>query len=89
MIDPLFTGSLVASSLVLPFVAARVPQVRWSYKVPACLLLANIIPFPVVRIFKPDFEYGALIGVAVLMHLIISLLLVVPVSAIIKAQGGR
>jgi hypothetical protein len=86
MIDPLFTGSLVVASVMLPLLT-RSLRVRWRYKAPACLILANIIPFVLLRIFEPAFHYGSTMGIAVGMHLLISFVLVLMVSAILAARS--
>ena len=72
MIDPIFTGSLVAGSIVLPVLAWRVNPVRWILKAPFCLVLANLIPFLAVELFEPNFRYGPMTSVAIFMHLAIS-----------------
>ena len=39
----IFWGSLIAFSVGLPLLASRFSQVRWRYKFPLCMLLANIL----------------------------------------------
>ncbi|MCW4460739.1 hypothetical protein OK349_03400 [Sphingomonas sp. BT-65] len=75
-IEPLLTGSVFVVSAVAPPVLARFSRLNGGAIFFASIGLAMAASEIVFRIANPDFNYGPLHGLAIVMHICISAVVV-------------
>ena len=74
-IEPWFTGTAAVASIVLPPVFIRFFKFNGGFAFFASVILANIISEFVFRWAKPDFHYGPLYGLGIVMNVVITFIL--------------
>jgi hypothetical protein len=89
MIATVYYGILIAISIAAPILASRFRRIEWRYKLPLCLLLANLLPFLAIT---PSFTSPRVAGgfaMAMMFGLMISSVIVFPLSMLLKDRASR
>ncbi|HEY6817284.1 MAG TPA: hypothetical protein VI168_17230 [Croceibacterium sp.] len=89
MTAPVYYGSLVAISIAAPILASCFRSIRWRYKLPLCLLLANILPFLAITPSFPTPGAAGGFAIAMMFGLVISTLIVLPLSMFMKDRASQ
>ena len=88
MIGALYYGSLIMASVAVPVLAWRLRAIRWRYKLPLCVLIANTTPLVAIGFIKPVKRIGPTgLSLAMFFGAIISLLLVLPISLFLRERS--
>ncbi len=82
----IFWGSLIALSVVLPLLASRFPRVRWRYKLPLCLLLANILSLAAIPLATRGGIGPTGLSLAMFFGLAVSSVVAFSASAMLKVH---
>lgn len=89
-IEPLLTGSVLVVSAVAPPTLARFSRLGGGAIFFASIGLAMAAAEIVFRIANPDFNYGPLYGLAVVMHICISAAVVgLAMPLALRLRGNR
>ena len=89
MIAVAYYGSLVAISIAAPILVSRFRSMGWRYKLPLCLFLANILPFLAITPSFPTPRAAGGFAIAMMFGLMISTVIVLPVSMYLKDRVSR
>jgi len=74
-VEPFFTGTAAAASIVLPPILMRGFRLGGGAAFLSSVVLANIVSEIVFRAVEPDFHYGPLYGLGIIMNVVITLFL--------------
>ncbi|MBY0284461.1 MAG: hypothetical protein K2W81_10920 [Sphingomonas sp.] len=74
-VEPFFTGTAAAASIVLPPILMRGFRFGGGAAFLCSIVLANIVSEIVFRAVKPEFHYGPLYGLGIVMNVVITVFL--------------
>ena len=89
MIGPVYYGSLIGVSIAAPLLASCFRSIRWRYKLPLCLLLANILPVFAIAHNFPNPRAAGGMGIAMGFGSMISLIIALPLSLFLKDRASQ
>jgi prepilin signal peptidase PulO-like enzyme (type II secretory pathway) len=89
MIGPVYYGSLIAVSIAAPILASCLRRISWRYKLPFCVLLANVLPLVAIAPSFPSPRAAGGMGMAMMFGLIISLIIVPFLSMYLKDRVNQ
>ena len=74
-IEPFFTGTAALASIVAPPIFMRLFKMHGIVAFFISVIAANTISEIVFRLAKPDFHYGPLYGLGIIMNIVLTLIL--------------
>ena len=88
-VGQLYWCILIAVAILSTLILSRVRQIAWRYKIPLCLLLANILPVIAVGSQLPSSESAGGLGIAMMFGLLSSILIIMSLAALLQGFRNR
>lgn len=76
MIEPIQMSTAIIASVTTPIVLDRALHMRPLWAWLGSVVIANVMIEVVFRLLRPDFHYGPLFGLAVVMYIVITSIVV-------------
>lgn len=86
-VEPWFTGTAAVTAAVAPVVLIRGLRVRQAWAFALSIPMALAVSELVFRFVKPDFHYGPLYGLGVVMNGLIAIVIAAVVTALLKVPS--